>query len=81
MTKKILKDSFEDKLKRLEEISSLLESDNIGLDEAINLYEEGIELSKECVSKLKNAELKITQLKKKLDKMTTEEEDFLEDER
>ncbi len=81
MTKKISKDSFEEKLKRLEEISGLLEADNIGLEDAINLYEEGIELSKDCVTALKNAELKITQLKKKLDQLTTDEEDFLEDER
>jgi exodeoxyribonuclease VII small subunit len=70
MAKKTDKNSFESKLNRLEEISSLLEKDDIGLDEAINLYEEGIELSKNCISTLNEAELKVTQLKKKLDELS-----------
>jgi exodeoxyribonuclease VII small subunit len=70
-TKKI--NSFEDELSRLEEISNLLENNDIGLDEAISLYEEGIKLSKSCISKLKAAELKITELKKELTE--TSEED------
>ncbi|MGA7719758.1 MAG: exodeoxyribonuclease VII small subunit [Ignavibacteriaceae bacterium] len=70
MAKKTDKNSFESKLIRLEEISSLLEKDDIGLDEAINLYEEGIELSKNCISTLNEAELKVTQLKKKLDELS-----------
>ena len=71
MSKKSDKNNFENKLSRLEEISSLLESEGIGLEEAIALYEEGIELSKYCVSTLKNAELKITELKKKLDDISS----------
>ncbi len=62
MTKK--KETFEDMLKRLEQISHLLESENIGLDESLKLYEEGIILSKKCYAKLEEAELKITELKK-----------------
>ncbi|MAT59133.1 MAG: exodeoxyribonuclease VII small subunit [Melioribacteraceae bacterium] len=53
--------SFEELLQRLEEISEKLEED-IGLDESIKLYEEGINISKICYSKLKDAELKITEL-------------------
>ncbi|MCZ7603688.1 MAG: exodeoxyribonuclease VII small subunit [Melioribacteraceae bacterium] len=63
MAKKKQTESFENSLKRLEEISELLENDEIGLDESIKLYEEGILLSKICYSKLKDAELKITELK------------------
>lgn len=63
MAKKKETESFEKSLKRLEEISELLENDEIGLDESIKLYEEGILLSKICYSKLKDAELKITELK------------------
>ena len=81
MAKKISKGSFEEKLKRLEEISALLERENIGLEEAIILYEEGIEISKECVITLNDAELKITQLKKKMNNLTTEEEEFNGEER
>lgn len=61
-------ESFEKSLQRLEEIALLLESDEIGLDESIKLYEEGIELSKKCYEKLKNAELKISELNKQFEK-------------
>jgi len=53
--------SFEELLQRLEEISEKLEED-IGLDESIKLYEEGINISKICYNRLKDAELKITEL-------------------
>lgn len=59
--------SFEKKILRLEEISDLLEAEETQLEDAINLFEEGIELSKDCLTTLKNAELKITELKKKID--------------
>lgn len=67
MTKKKTK-SFEESLKRLQEISELLEDENIGIDESVKLYEEGIGLSKECYQKLSQAELKVTELKDKLEK-------------
>jgi len=59
--------SFEDSLKRLEEISNLLESEEAGLEKSIELYEEGIKLSKYCYSVLKEAELKVTELKKEIE--------------
>lgn len=59
--------NFESSLLRLEEISSQLESGEVGLEESIRLYEEGIELAKICYSTLKNAELKVTELKKQLE--------------
>jgi len=73
MTKKKETESFENSLKRLEEIAELLESEEIGLDESIKLYEEGINLSKICYNRLKNAELKITELKSQLEKELGEE--------
>jgi exodeoxyribonuclease VII small subunit len=63
MAKKKVSESFEKSLQRLEEIADLLENEEIGLDESIKLYEEGILLSKICYTKLKDAELKITELK------------------
>lgn len=60
-------ETFEDNLKRLQEISDLLENSELGLEESINLYEEGIKLSKICYSKLESAELKITELKKQFE--------------
>ncbi|MGQ9643813.1 MAG: exodeoxyribonuclease VII small subunit [Ignavibacterium sp.] len=68
--------SFEEKLKRLEKISEMLESGEVQLEESISLFEEGIKLSKECLTILENAELKITQLKKEVsNKLTDEGED------
>jgi len=62
--KKLQKGSFESSLKRLEEIVDSLEQGKVSLDEAVGLYEEGIQLSKECAEKLKATELKIRKLAK-----------------
>lgn len=60
-------DSFEESLNRLQEISDTLESGEVGLDQSIKLYEEGISLAKICYVTLKQAELKVTELKKQLE--------------
>ena len=53
------KKSFEDSLKELEEVAIKLETGNLGLDEAIEEFEKGMKLSKECTKKLDEAEKKI----------------------
>jgi exodeoxyribonuclease VII small subunit len=75
MVKKKAKNTFEENLSRLEEISTLLESEELGLDESISLFEEGIKLSKSCMTALKKAELKITELKSDLSEVTSEEDE------
>ena len=75
MTKKKTKNTFEENLSRLEEISTLLESEDLGLDESISLFEEGIKLSKSCMTALKKAELKITELKSELSEVTSKEDE------
>ena len=75
MGKKKIKSNFEADLARLEEISNLLESQEIGLEEAISIFEEGIKLSKSCVTSLKKAELKITELTKELSDITSSEDE------
>jgi exodeoxyribonuclease VII small subunit len=62
--KKSSKQTFEDAIKRLEEIVSKLEQGNVPLDESLDLYEEGIQLSRTCSEKLKTAELRIKKLGK-----------------
>ena len=59
--------NFEESLNRLQEISNSLESGDVGLEESIKLYEEGINLAKLCYTTLKEAELKVTELKKQLE--------------
>jgi exodeoxyribonuclease VII small subunit len=75
MSKSKSNKSFEEKLKRLEQISELLESGEVQLEGSINLFEEGIKLSKECLNILENAELKITQLKKEISNQSKNEGD------
>ena len=64
MSKKSTKQSFEDNLHRLEEIVESLEKGDVPLDQALNLYEEGIRLSRLCAERLKEAELRIKKLGK-----------------
>ena len=58
--------TFEDALRRLEAIVESLEQGNVSLDEAVGLYEEGIQLSKECAERLRASELKIKKLTKSI---------------
>jgi exodeoxyribonuclease VII small subunit len=51
--------SFEQALKRLEEIVEILEAGNISLEESIKIYQEGISLSKLCAGMLEEAEGKV----------------------
>ena len=74
MPKKKIKSKFEEDLTRLEEISKVLEEDNVELEEAISLFEEGVKLSRSCLKTLKEAELKITELKSELEKFSKIEE-------
>jgi exodeoxyribonuclease VII small subunit len=71
--------SFESELSRLQEISALLDNDELDLDTAMNLYEEGVLLSRSCIKTLKDADLKITEIKKKLENIKSEEEELFED--
>lgn len=56
--------SFEQLLKRLEKIVETLEQGNVPLDEALKMYEEGVILSRQCMDKLNQAELKLKRLTK-----------------
>lgn len=54
--------SFEDALKRLEEIVNRLERGEAALEESLALYEAGAKLKAHCEAKLKDAELKVQQI-------------------
>ncbi|MGN0534844.1 MAG: exodeoxyribonuclease VII small subunit [Eubacterium sp.] len=56
--------TYEKAIERLEEIVSLLEKNEVSLDESMKLFEEGTKLSRFCAEKLKNAQQKITELEK-----------------
>ncbi|MEN6326235.1 MAG: exodeoxyribonuclease VII small subunit [Syntrophomonas sp.] len=57
---------FEDALQKLGDIVDRLESGELELEEAINIFEEGINLSLYCQQELKKAEGRIRQLVKNL---------------
>lgn len=54
--------SFENAMKRLEEIVDYLESGNISLEQALEAYSEGVKLSLYCNSKLEEAEGKMIKI-------------------
>ncbi len=58
--------TLEHSVKRLEEIVEALEGGNITLEEIMKMYEEGIELSRQCLDQLAKAELKLKTLGKNL---------------
>ncbi|MFH1017095.1 MAG: exodeoxyribonuclease VII small subunit [Pseudomonadota bacterium] len=59
---------FEAALKELEEIVSKLESSELPLEDSLELFEKGIKLSRLCTKKLTEAEKKVDQLLKELEK-------------
>ena len=61
------KPDFEKSLGRLEEVVRRLESPQLSLDDAMKLFEEGVELSRECQKQLEEAEGKVEILLKKAD--------------
>lgn len=53
---------FEKKITRLEEIVTKMEKGQLGLDESMKLFEEGVKLSRECNQKINEAEIQVKML-------------------
>jgi exodeoxyribonuclease VII small subunit len=60
--KKKKDDRFEDQLAKLEEIVDRLEDESVGLEEALGLFENGMDLARRCRSRLEEVEQRVTQL-------------------
>ena len=58
----MVKTTFEQSMKKLEQIVQELESGDLPLEEAMQKFEEGIKLSRLCSEKLDETEKKITLL-------------------
>jgi exodeoxyribonuclease VII small subunit len=69
-------ENFEKKLKRLEEIASKLENEEVGIEEALALFQEGMKLGNECKKILNDIELKVQKVIKDLDGEKLETEPF-----
>ena len=65
--------NFEVNLKKLEGIVDKLESGNIGLEESVKLYEEGMKIKKICDNKLKDIEMQIKKIKIEDNKVVKED--------
>lgn len=68
-------DNFEESMKKLEEIATQLESGKLNLDESVDKFEEGINLSKKCSEILEKSEKRISILIN--DKDNIKEENFI----
>lgn len=58
---------FEEKMAKLEELARQLESGGVGLEEGISLYQQSLELTKDCLQTLELSKGKLTVIKKQMD--------------
>ena len=65
--------NFEVNLKKLEVIVDKLESGDIGLEESVKLYEEGMKIKNICDKKLKDIEMQIKKIKIEDNKVVKED--------
>ena len=78
MSKKSEELNFEELIEELENITNKLEKEQLPLDKAVRLFEEGIKLSQKCNSKLEDAEKRISILINKDNEI--KEENFIPEE-
>lgn len=70
MTKASAEKSFEQAVGRLEEIVKALDNGELALDEALKLFEEGVNLAGACSKQLEEAQGKLEILSRKADGST-----------
>ncbi len=68
------KTTFEESLKRLEEIVKRLEEGDLPLEDSLTIFEEGMKLSRYCMEKLDEIERKVVLLLKDAEGEPREEE-------
>lgn len=61
-----MEQTFESAMSRLEEISDVLSQNQVGLDESLKLYEEGVKLLKFCSDKLEKADITIKKIEEEI---------------
>ena len=59
--------SFEKKLEQLTTVINQMEQTDVGLEQSLKLYEQGIKLTRECQKIIADAESKIEQLMQQAD--------------
>jgi len=78
MPKKNTVDDFETSLQALEDIVSKMEQGTLSLEQSLEAFEQGVQLTRTCQSTLKEAEQRVSKLTQKdesyeLDTLKTEE--------
>ncbi len=63
---------LESKIKKLQDIVSKLETPDMGVDESMKLYEEGVTLAKECYASIDAVKGKINIIKQDLEQYKEE---------
>ncbi len=66
--------NYEKNAKELEQIIKKLSEEKIGVEEGLNLYEQGLKLAKESIKELNEAKGKMEILNKELEKLQVETE-------
>lgn len=72
--------TFEQALKRLEEIVEALETDDLDLEKSVQFYEEGVSMYRHCTQQLQRAEKRIDILQANDDGTLTPEPFLMQDE-
>ena len=62
--------SFEKAMEALNDLVEKLEQGDLGLEESVKLYEEGVKLQRICEKRLKDAEFKVEKLATEGEKIT-----------
>jgi exodeoxyribonuclease VII small subunit len=69
--------SFENSMRELEEIVQKLEQGDVPLEEAIEMFQEGMKLSKDCHERLQKVEKQMTEVLSEDGKLSTLPEEDL----
>ncbi len=67
MEEKSAEERFEDQLEGLEEVVRRLEDESVGLEEALDLFERGMELARRCRGRLEAVEQRVERLLSRAD--------------
>ena len=59
--------NFEEKIKKLEDITKQMENPDLTISDGVALYEEGVAIAKDCFAELNNVKGKINVIRKDLD--------------
>ncbi|HIU62147.1 MAG TPA: exodeoxyribonuclease VII small subunit [Candidatus Caccalectryoclostridium excrementigallinarum] len=66
--------TFEENLKKLEEIVEKMDSKDTSLDEGLKLFDRGVSIAGECMKKLEESSGKVSELTLQLDKLRVKED-------